>query len=509
MAVETTKDNVCINQIIEQKNESVIVEGDSIIPDIKPDILSSISTSGTVCIYKKEILEGKVRIDGGINVYVMYLADDENGSVRSVNSTIDFTQVIDLSSAKADMLLETNINLKNIECKVINGRKIGIKAILDMGVKVSANEDVQLVNNVNLNDIQMLNKSLNINSLIGSGATKVYAKDTLVLDNIDNLVEVMKVDINIINRAPKISYNKVLAKSDLSVKILYLTEDNRINTVESIIPVMGFIDIPDISEENLCDVRYELTNLLIKPNGIEEHSIYVEAEIEIYCQVYKEQEVNLIQDLYSPSTNLLFTQRKVKVMQQKELMQNTCNIRERQVIPELEGNKIYDVTVEPEILKQTLLNDRILYEGEITLNYIFQANNTSGVDTKKLKVPFTFNMDFAGVTQNSNIETSIEIGLQDFVVATDDSVDLKIDLVFNTTLSRNTDINIIDDIKEDENRNINAYSIIIYFTRPGDSLWKIAKKFGSTVEEIARVNGIEVANQINVGQQLFIPRYHG
>ena len=39
--------------------------------------------------------------------------------------------------------------------------------------------------------------------------------------------------------------------------------------------------------------------------------------------------------------------------------------------------------------------------------------------------------------------------------------------------------------------------------------WKIAKKFGSTVEEIARVNGIELVDKLNVEQQLFIPRYNG
>ena len=38
----------------------------------------------------------------------------------------------------------------------------------------------------------MLNKNLNVNSLIGRGTTKAYAKDTLVIDNIDNLSEVMK-----------------------------------------------------------------------------------------------------------------------------------------------------------------------------------------------------------------------------------------------------------------------------------------------------------------------------
>ena len=66
MAVETVKDSVCVSKIIDQKNESVIVEADSIIPDVKPDILSAISTSGTVCIYKKEILDGRIRIDGSI-----------------------------------------------------------------------------------------------------------------------------------------------------------------------------------------------------------------------------------------------------------------------------------------------------------------------------------------------------------------------------------------------------------------------------------------------------------
>ena len=41
----------------------------------------------------------------------------------------------------------------------------------------------------------------------------------------------------------------------------------------------------------------------------------------------------------------------------------------------------------------------------------------------------------------------------------------------------------------------------------GDTLWKIAKKFRSTVEDIARVNGIEDENKIYVGQQLYIPKY--
>lgn len=508
MAIETMKDSICINQIIGQKNESVIIEGDSIIPDIKPDILSAISTSGTVCIYRKEILDGKIRIDGSIDTYIIYLSDDENSSIRSINSNIDFTQVIDMERAQPDMILDTNVELKSIECKVLNGRKVNVKAILNIDVKVSANEQLDMINQVNLQDIQVLNKEFNINLLIGSGETKVYAKDTLMIDNIDQLLEIMKTNIKIVNKEVKISYNKVLAKADMYINLLYLTEDNRINSVEANIPVMGFIDIPDITDDNVCDIKYEIKNLLIKPNSTEEHSIYVEAEIQIYCHVYKNQELNVIQDLYSPSTSLSFTQRQVKIMQQKEIMQSTCNIREKQLISEIQGNKIYDVMIHTEIQNQTLLNDRILYEGEVRLDFIFASPN-NGIDTKMIKIPFHFNMDFNGVNASSNIDTHIEIGLQDFVVTADDSIDIKIDLIFLAEMSKNAEINVIDDIREDENRENCTCSMVIYFVKPGDTLWKIAKKFGSTVEEIARINGIELVDKLNVSQQLFIPRYHG
>lgn len=49
--------------------------------------------------------------------------------------------------------------------------------------------------------------------------------------------------------------------------------------------------------------------------------------------------------------------------------------------------------------------------------------------------------------------------------------------------------------------------MIIYFVKPGDTLWSIAKRFRSTIDDISRVNNIEDKNSIYPGQQLFIPKY--
>ena len=92
MLLETEKESVCINQIVGQKRDEIIVEGDVIVNDIKPDVLNIISANGIPCVYKKEVMDGKIRLDGSINTYIMYLADSEDSTVRSLNTVLDFTR---------------------------------------------------------------------------------------------------------------------------------------------------------------------------------------------------------------------------------------------------------------------------------------------------------------------------------------------------------------------------------------------------------------------------------
>lgn len=286
------------------------------------------------------------------------------------------------------MKIENTFTLKEIECKVLNGRKVNIKAIIETETKILNSENIDIVNGIeDLKDVQTLNDNININTLMGEGNTKIYAKDTLSIDNIDNLAEIMKSNIRIINKESKISYNKILIKADLEVKLLYLTEDNRINTLQKTIPIMGFIDIKDINDDSVCNIKYEIKNVLIKPNNVEEHSVYIEVELDVYCQAYENKQLAVIQDLYSPTVDLTFEQKRIRAMQKIECMQETFNIREKQVIEEIGSNKLYDVEITPIINSQNILNDRIMYEGEVMLNFIFASSATGGIDTKRVNIP--------------------------------------------------------------------------------------------------------------------------
>jgi len=505
MVLETAKNQICINQIVGQKKETISVEGDVIVNDVKPDVLNIISSNGTVYVYKKEVMDGKIRIDGTVNTYVIYLADDENGSVRSLNTNLDFTQFIDIENCKPDMTLDEDICIKNFEWKVLNGRKISLKAFVEINARIYSNNNFELITNLNSDDdIQVLNSNEKVISLIGEGKNKTYAKDTISLDEIDDLAEIMKVEIKIINEDIKTSYNKVLSKAEADINIMYLTEDNRINSVRSLIPIMGFVDMPNINENCMCHAKNRLKNLIVKPNNIDEHSIYVEAEIELTCFAYEARDIEIVEDLYSLTSDMNFKQNKISAMIDKKQTREICNIREELSIPELQNEKICATSIKPNLVKQTVRRDRVIYEGEIVVELLSSNNN---ITSKSMNLALNFEANINGIDEDSKIETSIQVKNEDFIIKDNGNISVNIELEFIIDSVNTKSINVINEISVEENRQNDIYSMVIYFVKPGDTLWKIAKHFKSRVEDIARVNNIENENVIHPGQQLYIPKF--
>lgn len=512
MEIKLSKNKLCLNQIIAQRTEKIVVEGDEIVPDVKPDVLSIVSANGNICIYKKEIIEGgtasssKIKLDGCVCVYITYIADDEKSSLRALNTTIDFSKTIEMKDVKTNMQIECNTSLDSIDCKILNGRKINIRANMLFEISACSYQNIEYIGNVEDEKLETLKNKMVINSVVGNGETKVYAKDTIQIDNTDNLSEIMRVSLSLANKENKISYNKVLTKADTVVKLMYLTDDGRIGTCTSSIPIMGFIDIADISEDNICDVSYELKNIFVKPMNVEEHSVQVEIEIEASCVVYRKDEINIIEDLYSRTMELKYTQKNISVVKEKNELTDTFNFRKQEKLQEIGQSKILDVDVKININNTIIENGRVTYNGEINLKVIYLEAGTGRLGIKNIVEPFDFEMNNSGIESKNKVQTSIEITKKDFALMPDENLDMKIDLAFKTSVIKEVNINIIDEIEETKPKETRGFSIVIYYTKEGDTLWNIAKRFGSTVAEIVKINEIENSDVIMPGEQLFIPR---
>ena len=129
------------------------------------------------------------------------------------------------------------------------------------------------------------------------------------------------------------------------------------------------------------------------------------------------------------------------------------------------------------------------------------------MEVRNAKIPFEYTVDGVEDAENVNSRLEMEVANQDFIVQDGGVISSNVDLVMNNDMYRSTNMNIMNEIQTNGEREAEDYSLILYIVKKGDTLWKIAKKYGSTIDDIVRTNGIEDPNRINVGQKLFIPRY--
>jgi LysM repeat protein len=67
-------------------------------------------------------------------------------------------------------------------------------------------------------------------------------------------------------------------------------------------------------------------------------------------------------------------------------------------------------------------------------------------------------------------------------------------------------IQYVENVSVKESTENNDYNVVIYFIKPNDTLWKIAKKFKVNMESLANLNGIENPDVIYPGEKIFIVR---
>ncbi|MBO5412937.1 MAG: DUF3794 domain-containing protein [Clostridia bacterium] len=505
MAVETARDKIKLNQIVGQKQEIITVNGDAIVNDVKPDVLKIINTNGTICIQKRETLNGKVKLEGCVNTYIIYLADDETGSVRTINTSLDFSVTVDIDNCKEGHTLEENLCIKGFETKILNSRKVHIKTFIEANLKVFSSEDIEAVVDIkDEEDIQMLNSSKNLMSLIGENTGKCVLKDAIGINAEDDLAEIMRVSFTISDMETKTSYNKVLIKANANVSIMYLTEDNKISNVSGQIPIMGFIDMPNVTDTAECISKIKLRNLELKPNNIEEHSIYIEADLDLFCRAFENKQINVIEDVYSTVNNIDLKRSNVRATTMQNRVRDTFKINHTFTTPELMYGRILGGNVNPIVENTEVKDGRIKYTGKLEVEFF--VNNENMVNGVNVSTPFDFDLTSETIRKDSQFETQINVTGQK-VYNTDDGVVLEVELEVMVLLQNSEELNFIQDIGVTEDTKQDPYSMIIYFVKPGDTLWKIAKQFKSKVEDIARINEIEDENKIYAGQQLYIPKF--
>ena len=101
-----------------------------------------ISEDANLFIYKTDILNSKIRLDGNINLNISYMSDE--GEVKVINSFLNLVEQVDDSDITEKSRIEYDIDTYCIDAKVLNERKITVKIIFKFDYRVYTDEMLEL-----------------------------------------------------------------------------------------------------------------------------------------------------------------------------------------------------------------------------------------------------------------------------------------------------------------------------------------------------------------------------
>ncbi len=496
--MDIIKDKIKIMELSNTAKKEFDINQNYIIPDIKSDIVKVINTSGNIFIEKQEVQNDRIKIEGSILALNLYI--DGEGNNNSLDLEMPFSDFISIGNIEREITnddFETEISINKLELKIVNERKVELNANVISKINIYSENEMDIVKEINDcdNKIEKKEKTVTLENLIGKGSTKCSLKENVKITDVEKVINIVSFKYSLENIDTKISYNKVLAKSDVVLNILYRNEENIINKAEARFPIMGFIDIQDVSDTNECKLRNELRNIKMSINN--DSTINLEMEFEYKCYVYEKMDTNIIDDMYGIRKSYNYRKNKIQLSDMNLEKVTTKNINEKVLIDNI--NQLYDTNVSVLITNKYNQDGLDKYVGTVEVNYIYNTFDNNNIESIIQKFDFEFEVE-------ENTDIQVNISSKNFIILPDSSVDSKIELNVERVASDTRCIEVIDDIEEVEEEARENYSIIIYFVQKGDSLWKIAKRFRSTVDRIAEINNIEDVNVIDVGQKLYIPR---
>lgn len=486
------KNTISINKKMAEKVKTVEVKGDIIVPDTKPDIVNIINTNSNPYIYKEECSDGKYRFDGNVDTHIIYLS--ENGETKCIGTTLDFMDFIEDTNIKTQMSTKYRMEIVSVETKILNERKISVAIQLQICFNFFECNEIEYLDDLgSLSGVEKLQETVDLNTMVAANIVKSSLKEDISIDETDAIADILKSDICVTNMENKMSYNKVLSKADVNIKILYITESAKVGTVEATVPIMNFIDMEKVTDEDTCDTSYKVRNMLFKANTKEMKSISCQIDFEVSCEVYRRKTIELVQDMYGLEKNISFNQKTIEVQTGMEVTKEIVNISQSVLVEDIRS--IYDVDCRANITNKTPMGNSCNYEGELCADIYFDTGNNLGV--KNAKIPFMVKLDCT----TDDIEISF---VKKHFKLNNEDVVCDIDMEVKPNAANYKTIRIIEDVEEEECEAESDYAMVVYFVKDGDTIWNIARDFKVTMDSIIQNNNLEDNPKINVGEKLYI-----
>lgn len=517
--MELKKESIRALRVKSKASSQVTFDEDYNVPDIKPDVGRMIQSKGDVAMEEVRLSDGRAFLRGSLNVDLLYVGEEE-GKIYSLSAKLPMEEIINLEGIAGGDKMCLKWEIEDLSLYVIHSRKLNIKAIVTFYAVVDESAEIRIPASVGDESISVRKKKVRLMSLyVHKKDTMRVKEDIQLVSNRPNIRELLwhTIEARGIDLRPE--DNVVKVKGELAVFVLYVGDDegNPLQWLEYSLPFGGEVECPDCREELIPNIEVSMIHqgIDVKPDSDGEERIFqADVVLELDMKMYKEEEHDLVLDVYTPFKECVLHGKKEVLDSLLVRNSSKCRLTDRVEVKETQGKvlQICHSMGRVKIDKSAIVEDGILVEGIVLLKVLYIiGNDDMPFYSMETIIPFTHVAEARGITKDCTYFLRTDMEQLSTTMVDSNELEVKATVGINVLVLNSREEMIIEKVEEqplDRNKIQNMPGITVYMTAAGDTMWDIAKRFYTTVDEICRINELE-GEEVKPGQPLLLVKKVG
>jgi hypothetical protein len=513
MSIELIRDMINYEKLVGEGTSQMMVNGDIILGERSPEIFNILNMDGKVVVNSSECVEDKIIIEGKMHFDLLYSSHDGMGNLHKVSAASNFNHNIQIPDTEPHMPCKIETRIDHIDFDQVNNRKIKVNAIITINGIVYEKNSVEAITDIRALDVQVLKNSLTVDEFVSenSGQSIIRGKFEELPREVNSII---RRDVFVHKKDVSIEEGRIVINACARIKLMYDDPEGEIETLEQDVPFTSDLKIPDIRPGMKCDLTFKIADAYDEIKEDENGSkrvLETEVVIDYKGKAYGKKEIENVIDAYSPTQRYEMEKEAVKTISFFAEGTESESIKERITLPvnAKPMHKIKNLIVKPVVTEVKALEDKIVVEGLVNCCLIyFVAAEEGGIASHEEDISFKSIIDMVGVRIDMVPEVEMNLCDVSFEAVSDKNVDVKMLALSKAKAYNKTTCDISKGAAEAELPDSvkNMPSLVVYTIQHNDTLWKVAKKYSTTIEDIVSLNELENPEMLEDGKKLLIPK---
>lgn len=499
----------------------ITLDDDYNLPDYKPDLMKVIKEKGTVHFDEITVSNGHVWIKGVLVFHILYRTDLDGKKINRLKGEIPFQENLSMDGIEDFDPVKVNGRIEDISVSVINSRKLSIRSLVEFMAAADDMEEEALITGIKEGEASEIDKrSFELLEMITNKKDTFRMKQEIALpSNKPNIEEILWNSVELRGMDCRLKNGDITVAGEALVYALYCgqEEDDRLQWIETTVPINGTVDCPLSQENQLFKITVEPAqmDLEVKPDEDgEERQLLLDMVMNLDIRIWQEEQVELIEDMYALNKQIIPECKSVTF--EKLLVKNDskCKVSDKVELSENQENVLQICSSEERIsIEQTTPTEEgLMVEGIMSVELLYLTTDDSmPVGAKKAYLPFQQLIEMPAAGENTRVEVDGGIDQVTTVLVDGKTIEIKATLNLNMIAFEKQEIRVITDIREEEpdyEELQRRPGIVGYIVRDGDRLFHIAKENHTTVANLMETNKL-ASEQIKAGEKLLIVKTIG